>query len=112
MDENCARFEHPDWLGTAAVDQRRDLGIRIDVDEPAAELVAVADTDRPGVIFGVLMALGEQLLEHDRDFLPVGSRERIELEGMLPNRQHLVMRLAGDRSVDAGELAAARLFPL
>src|SRR5689334_2804256 len=58
------------------------------------------------------MSFGEKLLEHDADLLAVRRRERIELEGMLADRQLLVMRRAGDRTIDVGELAAAWLFPL
>ena len=83
----------------------------IDRDEAACELVAFADADRPGVIFGVAVALREQLLEHDRDLLAVGRRERVELERVLPDRQLLVVRGAGDRAVDVRELPAAGLVP-
>ena len=71
IDEDCAGFEDPDRLGTAAIEQRRDFGIGIHVDEAAAELVALADVDQPGVIFGILVTALEQFLEHDRDLLPV-----------------------------------------
>ena len=43
-------------FGAAAVEQGGNLGIGIDVDEAAAELVAVTDPDGPGVIFGALVA--------------------------------------------------------
>src|SRR4051812_49232168 len=107
MDEDSPGFEYADGLRAAAVDERRDLGIRVYVHKAAAELVAVADSDRPCVIFGVLVTLCEQLLEHDCDLLAVRSGERIELEWMLADRQVLVVGRAGDRAIDTGELAAA-----
>src|SRR5690349_11051278 len=111
MDEDCAGLEDSDRFGSAPVEKGRDLGIRICRDEAAAELVAIADADRPGIIFGIGMAPGEQLLEHDRDLLPVWRREGIELERVLPHGELLVMRRTGDRTVNAGELAAAGLLP-
>jgi hypothetical protein len=43
MQQDRAGFEHPDRLRAAAVHQRRDLGVGVDRDEAAAELVALAD---------------------------------------------------------------------
>jgi hypothetical protein len=65
------------------VDQRRDLRVRIDLGEAAAELVALEDVDQPGVVFRTRMAGGQQLLEQDRDLLPVRRALRIELQRML-----------------------------
>ena len=53
----------------------------------------------------------EQLLEHDRDLHAVGRAQRIELQRMPADRQFLVVRRPGDRPVDVGEPAAARLVP-
>ncbi len=52
-------------VGPAAVEQRRDLRVRVDADEAAAELVALVDLDQPGVVLGAGVARREQLLEHD-----------------------------------------------
>ena len=43
--------------------------------------------------------------------MAVGRRQRIELEGVFPDRQFLVVGVTGDGAVDVGELAAARLVP-
>jgi hypothetical protein len=45
----------PDRRSRRAVHQRRDLGVRVDLDEAGAELVAFADIDQPCVVFGVLV---------------------------------------------------------
>ena len=111
MDEDGAGLEHPDRLFAAAVEQRRDLRIRIDRDEAAGELVAVADPDRPGVVFGARMTRREQFLEHNRDLHAIGRGERIELQRMAPDRELLVMRRTGDRPVDVGEASAIGLVP-
>src|SRR3954452_20779214 len=111
IQEDGPRFEYSNGLWSAAVEQGRDLGIGIDVDETTAELVAVADADRPGVIFRAAVTLGEQLLEHDADLLAVGRRERVELEGMLADGQLLLVSRAGNRAVDIDELPAAGLLP-
>jgi hypothetical protein len=50
VQQDGARFEHADRLGSAAVEQRGDLGIGIDGDEAAAELIALADPDQPGIV--------------------------------------------------------------
>jgi hypothetical protein len=93
------------------VDERRDFGIGIDGHEAAGELVAFADSDWPGVILRAVVTSLEQFLEHDRRFLAVGGRQRIELQRVLSDRQVLLVRRAGDRPIDVGELAAARAFP-
>ena len=105
------RFEDAHRLGLGTVEQSRDLGIRIDGDKAAAELVALADLDQPGVVFRAGMAEGEQLFEHDRDLDAVGRAERVELQRVAADRQFLLMRRAGDRPVDVGETAAVVLVP-
>jgi hypothetical protein len=67
------------------------LGVGIDPHKPAAELIAVADADQPGVVFGAGMAQGQKLLEHDRDLHAVGRGQGVELERMAPDGQWLVM---------------------
>src|SRR5580704_2812084 len=111
IEQDCAGLEEPDRLRTAAVHQSRDLRVWIDGDEVAAELLTLVDPDQPGVVLGAFMAQRQQLLEHDRDLLAIGSRQRIELKGMAADRQFLVVGGAGDRPVDVRELPAARLAP-
>ena len=74
VDEDRAGFEDTHRLRAAAIDQRGDLGVWVNVDEAARELLPFADANWPGVIFGVGMAFFEQLLEHDRDLLPIRCR--------------------------------------
>ncbi|EQB33252.1 hypothetical protein M529_05515 [Sphingobium ummariense RL-3] len=57
------------------------------------------------------MADGEQLLEQDRDLLPIGRAERIKLQGMPTDGQFLLARRTGNRTIGAGELAAITLVP-
>jgi hypothetical protein len=104
-------FEHAYRLGPAAIDQRRDFRVGIDIDKATRELVAVADADRPGVIFSLPVAALEQFLEHDAHFLAVGRGERIELQGVLADRELFFVGRPSDRAVDVGEFAAARLVP-
>src|SRR3546814_14229342 len=72
MDQDCARFEHPDRFAAATVDERGDLAVRIGADEAARKLVALADVDQPGVIFGASLARREQLPEHPPYLTPHG----------------------------------------
>ena len=111
IEQDRAGFEHADRLRSAAVQQRRDLRVRVDRHEAAAELIALADVDQPGVVLGAGMAQREQFLEHDRDLHAVGRAERIELQRVAADRQLLLMRRAGDRPVDVGKGAAAGLGP-
>ena len=111
IHEDRAGFEHPDRLRSAAVVERRNLGVRVDLDEAAGELVALADLDQPGVVFGAAVAGSQELFQHDRHLDAVRRRQGIELQRMLADRQLLVMGRAGDGTVDAGELAAAFLVP-
>src|SRR4051812_32221817 len=110
MHQDRTGLEQADRLRPAAVHQRRDFRVRIDRDKAAAELVAV-DLDQPGVIFGAAMTGGEQLLEHDRDLDAVRRRQRVQLKRMAADRQLLLMCGTCDRTVDAGEAAAALLVP-
>src|SRR5690606_10017964 len=75
IDEDRARFEYPNWLGAAAIEERGDLAVRVDADEAARELVALADVDQPCVIFGAAMTGCEQLLEHYGDFHAIRRAE-------------------------------------
>ncbi|MNL39025.1 hypothetical protein D3C87_1612780 [compost metagenome] len=93
------------------IHQRRDLGVRIDADKTGAELVAFADLDQPGIIFGALVASGQQFFQHDRDLLAIRRCQRIKLQRMFADRQFLVMGGTGDRAIDIGELAAITLVP-
>ena len=110
VDEDRARLEDPGRRIGGVVEERRDLRVRVGVDEAAAELVALLDVDEPGVVLGVLPER-EQLLEHHRDLDAVGRAQRVELETVLAARQLLVVRRAGDRAVDVGEAAATLLVP-
>src|SRR3546814_11573728 len=76
---------------------------RIGADETARKLIALADVDQPGVIFGARMARREQLLEHHRDLHAIGRPERIKLERMLADRQILVVRRTRHGPVDRSE---------
>ena len=56
----------------AIVHERRDFGIRVYPDKSAAKLVALADSDQPGVILRPAMTGRQQLLQHDRDLDAIG----------------------------------------
>jgi hypothetical protein len=111
MHQDRLRLEHADRRRAALIQQRRDLGVRVDGDEAAAELIAFADPNQPSVVFGAAMALRQQFLQHHRDLHAIGRRQRIELERMASDRQLLVMGRPGDRPVDAGEPAAVFFVP-
>src|SRR5689334_701430 len=111
MDEDRAAFEDAHRLAAGAIDQGRDLGVRVYLDEAAAELVAFANADWPCIIFSAGMPLGEQLLKHDGNLLPVRRRQGVELERVLADRKLPVVCRPGDRPVDVVELAPARGFP-
>lgn len=93
------------------VHQRRDLGVRIDLDKTGTELVAFADLDQPGIVFGALVAGSKQFFQHDGDLLAIRRRQRIKLQRMLSDGKFLFMGGTGDRPVDIGELAAIALVP-
>jgi hypothetical protein len=109
VHQDRAGLEDPDRLGTAAVHQRRDLGVRVHRDEAAAELIAVADLDQPGVVLRALVAERQQLLEHDRDLDAVRRAQRIELQRVRPTGSSFSCVGAGDRAVDVGEPAEGGL---
>src|SRR5262249_11965888 len=79
--------------------------IRIQSDEAAAELIAFADLDHPGVVFRTGVTLRQQLLEHDGDLLAVRRAERIKLHRMFADRQFAFELRAGGGPVDVGEAA-------
>ena len=47
------------------------------LDEAAAELVAVADLDQPGIVFRTAVTQRQQLLQHDRHLHAIGRSQRI-----------------------------------
>jgi hypothetical protein len=53
----------------------------------------------------------EQFLEQDRGFLAIGRGERIKLERMLADGEIPIVRRAGDRPIDVGELSPAQRIP-
>ena len=109
MHQDGAGLEHADRLRAAAVDECRDLGVGVDGDEAAAELVAFADLDQPGVVFSALVAEGEQFLEHHSDLHAIRRAERIELQRMAADRQFLFVRGAGGRTIGVGKPPESRL---
>ncbi|MNC55141.1 hypothetical protein D3C75_1046550 [compost metagenome] len=54
------------------------------------------------------MAQREQLFEGDGDLDAIGRGQGVQLQRVLALRQVLVVSRAGNRAVDAGELAAGR----
>ncbi len=94
-----------DWFD-AAVEQGRDLGIGVDLDEAAGKLVALTNADQPGIVLGCGMAQGKQLFKGNGDLDAIGCCQGIQLQRVLAQRQVLVVRRAGNRAGDAGELAA------
>ena len=93
------------------VNHGRNFRVRIHLDETAAELVASVDADHPGIVFRPRVSGGEQLLKQYCDFHSVRRAHGIELQRMVADRQRLVMRSAGHRTVDAGESAPAGSIP-
>ena len=72
IEQDRGGFKHPCRGRRAVIHQGRNLRIRIDLHEPTAELVPVTDLDQPGIVFGIGLAEGEQLLEHHRDLHTIG----------------------------------------
>ncbi|MNL60140.1 hypothetical protein D3C87_1839270 [compost metagenome] len=79
VEQDRTRFEYADRLRSGPVHQRRDLRVRIDLDEARAELVALVDADQPGIVFSSGMAGSQQFLQHDADLLAIGRCQRIQL---------------------------------
>src|SRR5690554_4952333 len=111
IQQDGAGLEQPQRRVHAGVEHRRDLGVGVDLDEAAAELIALADADQPGVVFRLAEAGLQQLLEHDGDLDPVGRGQRIQLQRMLATRQLTLVGGPGNGPVDAGKLAAVVLVP-
>jgi hypothetical protein len=93
------------------VDHGRHFRVRVEPGEAATELIPLEDVDEPRIVFGAVVAEGEQLLEHDGDFDSVGRAPRIQLQGMTPDWQSFLESSACHGSVDVRERAAARLLP-
>ena len=111
IQQDGTGFKDPARRRYRAVEQGRNLGIRIDRDKAAAELVAFADLDQPGVIFRPGMTRRQQFFQQDGHLDAIRGGQRVKLERMLPHGEHLVMCRAGNGAVDAGELPAIVLVP-
>ncbi len=109
--QDRAGLKNADRRRAAAIEQRRDLRVRVHADKTAGELIAVADFDEPSIILSACVPERQKLLEHDRDLHAVWRRQRIELQRMLANGQVFVMRRARNRAIDVGEPAAAFCVP-
>ena len=93
------------------VHQRRNLGIWVRFDKATAELMALVDSDQPGVVLGPRVACREQLFEHDGDLDAVRRRQRIQLHRVPTDRQIFFMSGPGDGPVDVGKLATVFFVP-
>ena len=111
VQQDRAGLEHTDRLRAAAVQQCRNLRVRVHRDEATAELLAFADADHPGVVLRAAVAQRQQLLQHHGHLHAVRGGQRIQLQRMLANRQVFVVRGPCHRAVDAGEPAATGLVP-
>src|SRR5690554_1751021 len=111
IQQDGAGLEQPQRRVHAGVEHRRDLGVGVDLDEAAAELIALADANQPGVVFRLAEAGLQQLFKHDGDLDPVGRGQRIQLQRMLATRQLTRVGGPGNGPVDAGKLAAVVLVP-
>ena len=109
IHQDRARLKHPNRLWSAAVHQRRDLGVGVGRDETAAELVTLLDADQPGVVLCAAVPRCQQLLKHHRHLDAVGRALRIELQRMAPDGQFFFMGRASGRAIDAGKAATAFL---
>jgi hypothetical protein len=67
VQQDRTGFEDAHRRRPAAVEQRRNLRVRVDGDEATGELGAVVDADEPGVVLRTAMAEREQLLQQHRD---------------------------------------------
>src|SRR3546814_19831118 len=56
MDQDRARFEYADRHVAAGIAQRGDIRIGVDRDEPAGEMVSLADVSRNGIIFWLTLS--------------------------------------------------------
>ena len=65
-------LEDTDRRLDAAVQQRRNLRVRIDLDEAAGELITLADADQPGVVLGAGFAQRQQFLKQDGHLHAIG----------------------------------------
>jgi hypothetical protein len=72
VEQDRAGLEDADRLAPAAIHHGRDLGIGIDGDEAAAELVAVVNPDQPSVVFGALLAERQRSSSMMVTFWPFG----------------------------------------
>src|SRR6266851_5095114 len=81
IDQDRARLEDADRLAARAlaVDDRRDLAVRADLDEVGLELVALADIDR-------VDRIGQRhFFERDADLAAVRRTPGVQYNGHLPN---------------------------
>jgi hypothetical protein len=100
IEQDRSGLEHATRFGTAPIHQSRYLRVRVHFYEATAELLALADVDQPGIVLGAAVAECEQLLQHHGYFHAVGRPTRIELQGMLADRQLRVMCRPGNGPID------------
>ena len=72
IQQDGAGLEHPGRRVGAAIHQRRNLGVGVDLNKAAAELVALVDAYQPGVVLGAAVTQRQQLFKHDGGLDAVG----------------------------------------
>ena len=107
MDQDCCRFKNAEGFVTAAIFHCWNFRVWVESHEPAGELLTLADVYGVGIVFCAFVAQLKQFLEHDRDLYAIGRCKRVELEGVLADRQIFLFARAGSRAVDIGKAAAA-----
>ena len=93
------------------VHQRGNLGVGVHVHKTATKLIAILNIDQPGIVLSPLVTFLKQLLQHHRDLHPVGRGQGVHLQGVLTDRQCLVVCGAGNGAINIGKLATAFLVP-
>mmetsp|Transcript_18056 Transcript_18056/g.20329 ORF Transcript_18056/g.20329 Transcript_18056/m.20329 type:complete len:240 (+) Transcript_18056:226-945(+) len=111
MHQDRSGFKDTHRFVAAMIHQRRDLGVRVHINKPRPELIAITDIDQPSVILGVGVTGSQQFFQHHGDFDAIGCCQRIKLQRVLAHRQFLVMGGPGNWAVDRGKLPAVFLFP-
>ena len=65
MDQDCAGLENAHRLSCTAIDQDRNLRVRVSLDEAASKLVSLQNIYQEGIVFCARFAIREQLFEQD-----------------------------------------------
>ena len=95
----------------AQIQERRNLGVGVNIDKVATELLAFTNINRIRIVLCPVCPRSRSSSSSAVTFTPFGVRQRIQLQRILATRQFFLVSWPSDQPIDVGETPAALGIP-